>query len=268
MLKFILFYPFLLVLFTSNAQSLKHKQSFSKKNNLELWVPDNTGNIYFYGENILDKKSQGQLPSFSQSIKSIGDIDQILPINALKTYLFSQTQQQICLIDNTLSIQSACIDLEELEIQYALFCAVSGRPNLIYVYDQFNSTLFLINTKSNTVIQKVSNLEGVLGLDAEISEIKEYNNDLFIRTSTGKVYQLDMFLNLKKELPSLHKELVFYKEFIVDWNNKQIKFSHLESEEKKIISAEEINANELKIMGNSFYFSSEDEIKVYEYYPN
>ena len=111
----------------------------------------------------MDKKSQGQLPSFSQSIKSIGDIDQILPINALKTYLFSQTQQQICLIDNTLSIQSACIDLEELEIQYALFCAVSGRPNLIYVYDQFNSTLFLINTKSNTVIQKVSNLEGVLG---------------------------------------------------------------------------------------------------------
>ncbi|MDO7612636.1 MAG: hypothetical protein MUQ75_00240, partial [Crocinitomicaceae bacterium] len=160
------------------------------------------------------------------------------------------------------------IDLEELEIQYALFCAVSGRPNLIYVYDQFNSTLFLINTKSNTVIQKVSNLEGVLGLDAEISEIKEYNNDLFIRTSTNKVYQLDMFLNLKKELSSLHKELIFYKRFIVDWNNKHIQFSHLESEENKIIPMEGISANELKIVGNSFYFRTVDEIKVYEYNPD
>lgn len=255
-------------MFFGNTQSFKYTHSFSKKSNQELWVPDNTGNIYLYGEDILYKKSTGQLPSFSQSIKSIGNIDQILPINALKTYLFSQTQQQICLIDNTLSVQSTCIDLEQLEIQNAMFCAVSGRPNLIYVYDQFNSTLFLINTKSNIVIQKVSNLEGVLSLDTEISEIKEYDNDLFLRTSTGKVYQLDMFINLKKELPNAHKELIFYKGFIVDLNNNHIQLSHLESEEKKIIPAEEINANELKIMGNSFYFSSEDEIKVYEYYPD
>ena len=67
-------------------------------------MPDNTGNIYLYGADILEKKSAGQLPSFSQSIKSIGEIDEILPINALKTYLFSESQQQLCLIDNTLSI--------------------------------------------------------------------------------------------------------------------------------------------------------------------
>ena len=251
-----------------NAQSFKYKHSFSKKNKQELWIPDNTGNIYLYADDILDKKSLGQLPDFSQSIKSMGDIDQILPINALKTYLFSQTQQQICLIDNTLSVQSKCIDLEAMEIQYALFCAVSGRPHLIYVYDQFNSTLFLINTKSSTIIQKVSNLEGVLNMDTEISEIKEHNNDLFIRTLTGKVYQLDMFLNLKKELPNLHKKLIFYKDFIVDWKDPKIKFIHLESEEEKVILVEDIRAIELKIMGNSFYFSNKDEIKVFEYYPD
>lgn len=251
-----------------NAQSFKYKHSFSKKSNQELWIPDNTGNIYLYADDILNKKSIGQLPDFSQSIKSMGEIDQILPINALKTYLFSQTQQQICLIDNTLSVQSKCIDLEEMEIQYALFCAVSSRPNLIYVYDQFNSTLFLINSKNNIVIQKVSNLEGVLNMDTEICEIKEYNNDLFLRTTSRKVYQLDMFLNLIKELPNLHNELIFYKTFIVDWNDPQIKFIHLESEEEKVFPIEDNRASELKIMGNSFYFSTNDEIKVFEYYPD
>jgi len=73
---------------------------------------------------------------------------------------------------------------------------------------------------------------------------------------------------LKKELSSLHKELIFYKRFIVDWNNKHIQFSHLESEENKIIPMERISANELKIVGNSFYFRTVDEIKVYEYNPD
>ncbi|MDB3905451.1 hypothetical protein N9335_03125 [Crocinitomicaceae bacterium] len=268
MLKYIIVHSFLALTVFCNSQPFKYKHSFSKKSNQDLWIPDNTGNIYLYADDILDKKSLGQLPDFSQSIKSMGDIDQILPINALKTYLFSQTQQQICLIDNTLSVQSKCIDLEEMEIQYALFCAVSGRPHLIYVYDQFNSTLFLINTKSSTIIQKVSNLEGVLNMDTEISEIKEHNNDLFIRTISGKVYQLDMFLNLKKEIPNLHKELIFYKEFIVDWNDPQIKFIHLESEDEKVIPLEDIRATELKIMGNSFYFSTKYEIRVFEYYPD
>ena len=268
MLKFIVFLSFLSVMALVNAQSFKYKHSFSKKSNQELWIPDNTGNIYLYANDILDKKSLGQLPDFSQSIKSMGDIDQILPINALKTYLFSQTQQQICLIDNTLSVQSKCIDLEKMEIKYALFCSVSSRPNLIYVYDQFNSTLFLINTKSNTVIQKVSNLEGVLNMDSEISQIKEYNNDLFVRTLSGKVYQLDMFLNLIKELPNLHNDLIFYKNFIVDWNDPQIKFIHLESEDEEVIPLENIRAIELKIMGNSFYFSTKYEIRVFEYYPD
>lgn len=268
MLKYIIVHSFLALTVFCNSQPFKYKHSFSKKSNQDLWIPDNTGNIYLYADDILDKKSLGQLPDFSQSIKSMGEIDQILPINALKTYLFSQTQQQICLIDNTLSIQSKCIDLEEIEIEYALFCAISNRPNLIYVYDQFNSTLFLINTKGNTIIQKVSNLEGVLSMDSEISEIKEYNNDLFLRTLSGKVYQLDMFLNLIKELPSLHKELIFYKDYIVDWNNPQIKFLHLESEKEKVITLDGLRANELKIMGNYFYFSTKDEIKVFEYYPD
>ena len=268
MLKVLLIIPFITVNCWFFAQSLTYKYSIPLNDKNEIWTPDNTGNVYLYGSDILEKKSNGQLPSFSQSIKSVGIIDDILPINALKTYLFSESQQQLCLIDNTLSIQSTCLDLEEYEIQYALKCAISGRPNLIYIYDQFNSTLFLINTKTNSIIQKVPNLEGILNVELEISELKEYENELFIRTTSDNIYQFDMFLNLKKQLPETITALNFHKKSIVEIEDNVLIFRNLDSNEKKIIPLENISANELKIMGNSFYFSTEFEIRVYEYNPN
>ena len=135
----------------ASTQKLISKHTYSIDNSIDYWVPDNVGNIYVYGSDILGKMSNGQLPSFSQSIKSVGEIEQILPVNALKTLLFSETQQQLCFIDNTLSINGSCIDLEEFNIQNALLCATSSRPNLIYVFDQINSTLFLIDINSCAV---------------------------------------------------------------------------------------------------------------------
>jgi len=42
----------------------------------------------------------------------------------------------------------------------------------------------------------------------------------------------------------------------------------LESEDEEVIPLENIRAIELKIMGNSFYFSTKYEIRVFEYYPD
>lgn len=268
MLKFVLIASLLLQNLTSVAQKFIYKQTYLKEALNQIWIPDNTGNMYLYEKNILKKESIGQLPSFSQSIKSMGGIDQILPINALKTYLFSETQQQICLIDNTLSMNGNCLDLEELDIQNALICAISGRQDLMYIYDQFNSTLFLIDTKNKSIKQKVSNLSGILGLELEITELMEYNNELFIKNSNNQVYQLDMFLNLKKEFSTPHKHLIFFKNYLVDLERDKLILHHLESDEKKTIPLGEISGSELKINGNSFYFSTKDEIRVYEYNPS
>ena len=249
------------------AQEFNFKQKFNIPEQNQMWIPDNTGNVYLYGKRTLTKASQGQLPSFSQSIKSMGNIDQILPVNALKTYLFSKDQQQLCLIDNTLSMQAQCLDLEEFDILYAQACAISSRPDLVYVYDQFNSSLLLIDTKNKTTVQKVSNLEGVIGKELEISAMLEHKNDLFLKTIENEVFELDMFLNLKKKFPSRHQQLLFYKEYIVDLKNNTLVFEHMVSDEIKNLNLKDISADDLKINGNSFYFSNDKEISVYEFNP-
>jgi len=262
----------LLIFFTgfqhiASTQNLIPKYTYSKDISIDYWVPDNMGNIYVYGSDILGKMSNGQLPSFSQSIKSVGEIEQILPVNALKTLLFSETQQQLCFIDNTLSINGSCIDLEEFNIQNALLCATSSRPNLIYVYDQINSSLFLIDINSKSIVQAIPNLEGVIGITLNISELLEHNNKLYIKTKESHVYELDMFLNFKQELPLLHEHLLFWKDYIIDFENNKIVLNHLLSDEKKLIPLEDISAEVLKINGNSFYFSTAKKIMVYELIP-
>jgi len=251
----------------ATTQNLIPKYTYSKDISINYWVPDNVGNIYVYGNDILEKMSNGQLPSFSQSIKSVGEIEQILPINALKTLLFSETQQQLCFIDNTLSINGSCIDLEKFNIQNALLCATSSRPNLIYVYDQINSSLFLIDINSKSIVQTIPNLEGVIGIPLEISELLEHNNNLFIKTKDNHVYELDMFLNFKQELALLHKHLLFWKDYIVDFQNDEIILNHLLSDKIKTIPLEDISAEVLKINGDSFYFSTAKKIMVYELIP-
>ncbi len=64
-------------------------------------------------------------PHFLKVSVLTGEITQLLPINAFKTILFSQDQQQICILDNTFSINGECMDLEDFNIQNAVCCAVS-----------------------------------------------------------------------------------------------------------------------------------------------
>jgi len=267
MLKCILFLFVIFIGNTISAQKLIFKHQFVIPEKNQIWIPDNTGSIFLYGANSLSKVSQGQLPSFSQSIKSIGSIDQILPVNALKTYLFSQTQQQLCLIDNTLSMQNKCIDLEEFEVQYAQVCAISSRPDLVYVYDQYNSSLFLIDVKKTTSIQKVDNLEGLLGQNIEVLEMLEHNNNLFIRTKNNDVFELDMFLNFKRKFSSAYKQLLFFKDYFIELKNNTLHLNHLTSNRVKTILLKDIDVKELKINGNSFYFSNKKKISVYEFNP-
>ena len=128
---------------------------------------------------------------------------------------------------------------------------------------------FSSTQKQKPSFKKYQILKEYLNIDElEIAELKEYENDLYIRTSTNNIYQFDMFLNLKKQLPETSKALNFHKNSIVEIDNNLLIFKHLKSNEKKIIPIENISATELKIMGNSFYFSTEFEIRVYEYNPN
>ena len=227
------------------------------------WIPDATGNILFFNANNLYKAPKGQLPKFTQSIRATGEITQLLPINAFKTILFSDDQQQLCILDNTFSPNGNCIDLEDFEIQNAKLCAVSARPNLIYVLDEFNSTLLLVDFIDLKVTQSVLNVAALIGRELNIIELKEHNNELFALNADGSVLVFDMFLNLKGQLSSKLNALNFWNDYIVELKENKVEFSSLNNSQMSYtIKCEE--ASSLSVHGNSFYFSQNGALTTYE----
>ena len=227
------------------------------------WIPDATGNVLFFNDNNLYKAENGQLPTFSQSVRATGEITQLLPINAFKTILFSQDQQQICILDNTFSINGECIDLEDYNIQNAVCCAVSSRSNVLYVFDAFNSSLYLIDLIEKKTIQSVVNMNALLGQELEIHSCREHNNDLFLLTKDRIVYVFDMFLNLKGQLEETYNSLNFWRDYIISLNRDKVQFNSLKNNLINLsISAPK--ASSVKVEGNSFYFSDKGVIMAYE----
>ena len=264
MLKFKLLFLYLAFVFGGNSQLklVPNNVSYALKDGLN-WIPDGTGNILFFQANNLYKAQKGQLPNFTQSIRATGEITQLLPINAFKTILFSEDQQQICILDNTFSPNGNFIDLEDFEIQNAKLCAVSARPNLTYIFDEFNSNLLLVDLIEQTIKQSVLNITALMGRELNIIELREHNNELFLLCSDGSVLVFDMFLNLKGQLTKKFKALNFWNDYIVKLNSNRLYFSSLKNNEISF-TLNCCEAESLRIHANSFYFSHEAVLSTYE----
>ena len=231
---------------------------------IEVWSVDNLGNVYVIQGNTLIKCDSTGKQTYSQSIKSLGEISEIEPINAMKIVLFSEEQQTICFVDNTLTINGDCKNLDAFEVQNAKFIATSNRPNLIWVYDEFKSTLLLIDIVKDKILQRLENLKGMIETKAEWIEMTEKDNYLYVTTSDGLVYEFDQQLSetgnvyngFEKMWKANHKILVSkIQNSIVFRDELKDKSQRLECPVLDVI--------DFKIQGDFFYFRTLKKISKY-----
>ena len=193
-MKTFLFIPVLLV-FNLNVQGqFLVVDSLSYDRNLSLWNVDELGYTYLINGNELIKLDTNHNVQFKQSVKSMGFIDRLEFINAQKILLFSIEQQQIQLLDNTLTNNGLSIDAVDLGFSNVTLVAKSSRPNLIWIYDQFNSSLHLYDIYLRESIQSVYNLKGILNLNEEILDLNELENNIYLNT-IDEIVKLDLNLN-------------------------------------------------------------------------
>lgn len=177
-------------------------QKFSLKAN-DLWSVDKLENIYISdGESIKKYDSTGVL-KFQQSIKSYGQVQQLVPVNAMKLIYFSEEQQSLCFLDNTLTATEDCIDLADYDIYNAEWIATSTRSDLLWVYDNVNSTLKLISlTTLGEVNLEIINLQGVLNMK-RLDGLFEAGQNLYVLDRENGVYQLDFYGGLLNKWESV-----------------------------------------------------------------
>lgn len=243
---------------------LEESKSIHFKDKIENWSVDNIGNLIVQQGNTLVKIDSTGKQVFTQSIKSLGEISQIATINSMKVVLFSEEQQCICLLDNTLTINGKCKYLEDYGLRNAKFIATSNRPNLIWIFDQFNSTIFLVDIIKDKIIQKVENFAGLAGIKSEITSMEEHNNKLYLQDATT-IFEFDQMLSWSNSFTKQASCNVFWWNYIIGFENKTLTFTSITINEieKKELDFEE-SFKQLKVNGNNFYFSGDKKITKFK----
>lgn len=163
------------------------------------WSADVLGNIYIEKNDVIRKYDSTGMLKYEQSVKALGDMTQLVPVNTMKLVHFSEEQQTLCYLDNTLTISEECINLLDEGINNASVVTSSIRPDKMWIFDNLNSTLLLLDvegTKDETV--RIINLLGLLGAN-DIDKMKE-NNQLYILDKSKGIYILDMYGNLANSM--------------------------------------------------------------------
>lgn len=247
-----------------NEVNLFKMNEFFFQSPIDVWNVDNLGNLYVIQNNFISKLDSSGKQIYSQSIKSLGRISEIEPINAMKLVLFSEEQQSICFLDNTLSLNGNCKYVDAFDIKNAKLIATSNRPNLIWVLDEYRSTILLIDIVNDKILQRVENLKGILNESLDFVNLIEKNNFLYLTAANGKVYQFDQVLSETGiQLDYFAQVLSGKDQRAVYFKNGQINMLNLFSTETISINTAEKNVIDFKIQGDFLYFRSERIISKY-----
>lgn len=176
-----------------------------------IWNIDTFGNLIISEGDKLQKYDSTGKQKFSQSNKNWGNISSIDPSNPMKVLIFSEDQQLISYVDNTLSKQQEIINLTDHNLSYVTLVATSGQPDKFWVYDQDNSKIVLI---ARNVIQqqRIENIRGLLGCE-NIKQIIEKDNNLYLIDKEQGILKFDL-----------------YGTFISKWQIKGVDFIHIEND--------------------------------------
>lgn len=156
-----------------------------------IYALDQYNNLYYTNNQTLSKvDSTGKL-KFSQSVKSWSTITAIDARNPMKILLFSEDQQTLNYLDNTLTKQQESIDLTDENFSFVTKAITSAQADKVWLFDSDNSRLVLFS-RNATQRQQVDNVYGLLQIDF-ISQLFEYNTQLYIICPNKGVFVLDRY---------------------------------------------------------------------------
>ena len=267
-MKILIFISTLLItgsLFGQNKMKEWNEMGSISAESISCWNVDAFNQLLIANQSTLTKYAVSGTVLYKISNKSLGEIQQIIPITPLKILLFSEAQQQICFIDNTLTLVDACIDLSEYEIEYASHIARSERGDKLWVFDQINSRILLIDiNQKGKIVQEIRNAKGLMNME-QLVEMIEFDSKLFLLDSSKKITVIDLYGSLidqrKTETHSMcSSDNIF-------WN---INSTHLFNEERNGTSTiffilPPMEVLDFRIINNQFYFQEKNNIHIFEF---
>lgn len=246
----------------SIAQVWELEKEWSLTDTKQHWVLDEWGQLYQWKDNSISVRNEQTGQLFQESFKNFGEITGVYPLNGLRSLIFSEEQQMIGILDNTLQLQRTSLNLSEFGFEFVTAIAKSARPDFIWLFDQYRQRLILFNINTAQAVQIIDNCFGG-NKDLQLVQFFEYQQNLICHLNDGRFFEFDRNLTLVKKLtlvPNLH--LFGYQNEL--WQQEQNRIEKLgPSFQSSPIELPITNYQELQVLQDRFYFQQGQKISVY-----
>ncbi len=166
---------------------------------IDLFTTDELGNLYTVRGNDLDLFDRQGLHKAHNSLNAFGLISRIDAYSSMKPIIYSRNQGQFALLDNTLSMQGAPMDLSRSGYpQVTLVCtSVQGR---FWFFDERDMALIRVDGK----LQELANtgrLDQLLSFTPQPTYMEEAEGRLYMVDPDHGVLVFDLFGTFVRTLP-------------------------------------------------------------------
>lgn len=264
MKNFILLFLLLNVICSFGQINFNWTELWSKKTENAVFTVDNFQQLYYFDQNVLFKVDSTGKEIFKQSIKKWSEISNIDARNPMKLLCFSEDQQLVEYLDNTLTKQQDIIDLSAEDFSFVTKVASSSQPDKIWVFDSDNSRLTLYTQQKNQ-IQRIDNIYGLLNAKY-IHQILEYNNQLFLVDPTKGIFVLDRYGTMIDfiQLPNI-KHIQIENEKLYFLQDEKFFFMDLTDKYSEQIILPIDQVKRFHKIENKLYLFSKNELKLFSF---
>jgi hypothetical protein len=229
---------------------------------IDCWDVDPMGKLIYANEDVLIKLDSNFQVLFRQSLKEFGNISDIDARHALKTLIFSENQQTIAFLDNTLTYHQSVKDLSISNVSYATKASYSAQSTRYWLYDVDNTKLIMFDEVRNqpSVIENLAGILGTLSVDV----VREMENYLLILDKTKGIYVFDYYGSMIDFIETdaalnvaINKGYLYYltKENLVRFD--------LRARDELRLNLPSEGVIDFRILGNYIFLQSADGIKKY-----
>ena len=226
------------------------------------WTSDEWGQLYQWKANTVWLQQNQNAVPFQETFKILAEISDVQPISGLRALLFSEGQQMIGIVDNTLQLKDGLLAFFDFDFSSISKVAISNRPDFIWLFDQYRERLILFHINTAQSVQVVDNCFGGIK-DAQIVQFFEYQQNLICHLSDGRFFEFDRNLTLVKKQTLAPKLMLFgyQNELWVHVENQIEKLSP--SALSRPIVLPTPNYQQLQVLQDRFYFQKGQKISVY-----
>src|SRR5690554_327597 len=235
-----------------------------EEKNIDVWDINPLEELIYAKGRTLYKLNNNFEVTFTQGEQGFGLVTAIDARHSLNTLVFSEDQQFLGVVDNTLSFQEGKIDLAELSVDYGTHVCYSDQSHRFWVYDEQNSRLLRFDgVKASKKQIEISNLAAITQ-NSVPTTLKESQNQLLVFYQGDGVFVFDFYGSLLRKFEDVEaKQISATEKYIYFLRTKHLVRVDRVTGEKVKIDLPYSSILDFRVFGNNVYFKDKTGIKKY-----